>query len=92
MSKFCCSLLDDWFEEAGKKGFSMVPEKLEDNKYKIYLQCRNQDTQIKEGRLTVIEQGISYCPFCGTELSEAIKKSKEEVAYYAAKNNNLLLR
>lgn len=92
MSKFCCTLLDDLFDEAGKKGFSVIPEKLSDNMYKIFLQSRNQDTDLKEGKLTVIEQGISYCPFCGTQLSKVVEMNKEDIIFYADKNRHLLLR
>lgn len=92
MSEFCCDILDDMFEQAGRKGFSVVPEDVGENVFHIYLQARNQDVELKEGKLTVLEKGISYCPFCGTKLSKLLSGNKEKVAYYAARNISLLLR
>lgn len=92
MNNFCCEILAEMFDRAGKKGFSVVPEKVDKDTFHIYLQGRNQDVELKEGKLTILEKGITYCPFCGTELRKTINQNREEVAFYAAKNIDLLLR
>jgi hypothetical protein len=92
MSKFCCDILGDMFEDAGKKGFSVVPERQGKDTYHIFLQGRNQDTELKEGKLTVFERAISYCPFCGSKLSDVIDKHKVQIDLYADRNKSLLLR
>lgn len=46
---------------------------------------------VKEGKLTVGQQAIQYCPFCGTKLSKVIKRNKEGIEFYAKKNRDLLL-
>jgi hypothetical protein len=91
MIKFCCSLLSSWFDSAGSKGFSVIPMLYEDNTYTVFLQARNQDVEIREGKLTVGQQAIMYCPFCGTKLSKVVKRNKEGIEFYAKKNIDLLI-
>lgn len=91
MLNFCCTQLSTWFYEAGKKGFSAIPGKFEDGTYTIFLQGRNQDFEIKDGRLTVLQQAINYCPFCGTSLSKVVRRNEKGIAFYADKNIDHLL-
>lgn len=91
MLNFCCSQLSTWFSAAGKKGFSVVPKKYEDNSYTVFLQGRNQDAELKEGRVTILQQAISYCPFCGSELNIVMSQNIEKIEYYAAQNKDLVL-
>jgi hypothetical protein len=91
MIEFCCSPLSTWFYCAGSKGFSAIPKLYEDGTYTIFFQTRNQDIEVREGKLTVSQQAIHYCPFCGTKLSKVIKRNKEGIEFYAKKNVNLLI-
>jgi hypothetical protein len=91
MINFCCSQLSSWFYNAGSKGFSAIPKLSEDDSYTIFLQSRNQDVEVRDGMLSVGQQAISYCPFCGTKLSKVIKRNKEGIEFYAKKNIDLLI-
>lgn len=92
MKNFCCSISADLFDDAGRKGFALLPEKMDEGDYIIILQSRNLDIEAVEGKLTVIQRAIGYCPFCGSKFDEVIEQHIDEIESYANKNRKLLMR
>jgi len=87
----CCELFSEMINEAGKKGFAFIPKNIEPGQYIIFLQSRNQDTDDITDKLTVIQQAVRYCPFCGTELQQVIQKNKVLIEALFEKNKRFLL-
>ena len=90
---FCCVLLKESIDNAGHRGFAVIPVKnpFKGEEYAYFLQSRNADKDDAESRhLTVIDTGILYCPWCGTKLAEVTRMYKEEIAEIAAKNKGLI--
>ncbi|WP_341840874.1 hypothetical protein [Chitinophaga caseinilytica] len=91
MDKLCCGLFKEMLGNAGRSGFAALPNICDTGEIHIFLQGRNQDSNLKEGKLTIIQQGIAYCPFCGTKFSETIQANRELMEGLAEKNRNYIL-
>jgi len=89
---FCCTALKDRIENAGSKGFAIIPVKnpFKADEYAYFLQSRNVDESDDTSRHTIIDTGILYCPWCGTKLTEVTRMNKEAIAAIAEKNRNLI--
>ena len=89
-SRFCCDLFSDQVNEAGLKGFSIIPTNIYTGEYHFVLQSRNLEPDDKTGKLYIIQQVIHYCPWCGSKLSDIIDINKPEIIKIAEKNKHLV--
>jgi len=88
---FCCESLTLSLNDAGNKGFSIIPSSYLDT-YTCFLQARNKDYIDKDKPgFSVGQTNISYCPWCGCKLSEVVKKYEDEISELARENSYLLL-
>jgi hypothetical protein len=92
---FCCINLTTTIVEAGRKGFSVIPFKHENNLYSnelysFFLQYRDTEF-IDNNNCTMAQQAVKYCPWCGTELSILASQKEKDMAYYAARNSKMII-
>ena len=90
---FCCIPFGDHINDAGHKGFAIIPFKnpLEEDQYVYFIQSRSADIDDdEESRHITIDIGIGYCPWCGTKLTEVTRMNKEAIAEIASKNQRLI--
>lgn len=85
----CCDILTENVVEAGRKGFSIIPYKI-NNSYYFLLQFRSHE--YSEGKVTGIinERGISFCPWCGSDLKVIAKTHENELSNLAKSKVHLL--
>jgi hypothetical protein len=89
--KFCCDIFGPLVDEAGIKGFSIIPISYQ-NTFKFFLQSRNKDSGDKEiESVFVAEMAISYCPWCGSNLSDVILANKTKISEIANRNKYLIM-
>jgi hypothetical protein len=89
MFQFCCSFFEWHVYDAGRKGFSIIPQVC-NNQYQFIFQGRNQDENGKTETERIIEsQVIRFCPFCGCNLEELIKRNKEAIVELVEKYKDL---
>lgn len=90
--QFCCEIFSDFINEAGQKGFSIIPTDIYSlNKYHFVLQARNLDLNEKNGKLFIAQQTIHYCPWCGTKLSDIIDNNLSDIIKIADKNKSFIV-
>lgn len=89
---FCCDAFTSSLNDAGDKGFSIIPAYYLDT-YTFFLQARNKDyiDSDKPG-FFLGQTSISYCPWCGCKLSDIAARDMTKISGLAEKNNYLLLR
>jgi hypothetical protein len=89
---FCCDLLSENILEAGRKGFSIIPCKMEnEDSYYFILQCRSADYKDNDTTVFISQRTINHCPWCGSKLSDIIKFNKIELDAIAWKNEYLIV-
>jgi hypothetical protein len=86
--RFCCRGLLNLFEERGQRGLSLLIKR-DGSKY-FYILQSNATSAHDIGRLVAEkiklpfdmtlrwQRAISYCPFCGIDLREWLKKNPSE--------------
>jgi hypothetical protein len=90
--KFCCDTLSENINEAGCKGFSVIPQRIENqDSYYFILQFRSRDYNDNYKDVMISQMAIKYCPWCGKKLSEVFKSYKNEIIEIAKKNENLVV-
>ncbi|MDI3322369.1 hypothetical protein [Pinibacter soli] len=72
---FCCDFFEELINEAGGKGFSVVPKQINKDGFVFVLQARSLEKEDKQGKLFVVERVIKHCPFCGSLLEGCLKKT-----------------
>ncbi|MCF3109423.1 hypothetical protein LL912_11610 [Niabella sp. CC-SYL272] len=92
---FCCSILTENIVEAGRKGFSVIPFKHEDDLYtndlySFLLQFRSMDFAA-DNKCIMAQRAIAYCPWCGTELHQLTRINEAGLEYYAKRNQKLII-
>lgn len=93
--QFCCVNLNACIIEAGRKGFSVIPFKHENNLYSdtlysFFLQFRSIDF-VDNNNCTIAQQVIKYCPWCGTELNKLALTNEEAIDYYSTLNSKMII-
>ena len=82
-NKLCCPTLFTLMKEAGKKGYSVIPFQEENtDDYNFIFQFRSVDSKYypeNKANIVVAETVITYCPWCGTKLTEVAKVYKTEI-------------
>jgi hypothetical protein len=86
---FCCDIYRDMATDAGKNGFSVVVNNLGEG-YFFMLQCREKD--ITQGPSSTCEQGIQFCPWCGTKLQSIIDKHPKEIEELRQQHDKLIIK
>ena len=89
---FCCAILKDHMQAAGRKGLSIIPVKnlQKVDEYVFFLQSRSHDAQEEISKHTVIDQAISYCPWCGKKLSDMVELDRHFISDMAKQNQHLV--
>ncbi len=73
--KWCCSTFRDWFEEAGKRGLSIVVDETAGGDPLFFIQHRSVEIGDEGPKdyprpLTLVGQvGVLFCPWCGASLT-----------------------
>lgn len=80
-NQFCCDILTENILEAGRKGFSIIPCRIEtEDSYYFVLQFRSSDeTGHNNQHLFIGQRAIMYCPWCGTKLSDLVTSHKKRI-------------
>ena len=86
---FCCDILRDVITGAGQNGISVVVNNLGDGSF-FMLQYRQKD--ISQGASNVCEQGIQFCPWCGTKLQTIIDNHPKEVEELRKQHERLIVK
>jgi hypothetical protein len=94
-STFCCKVLEENIIEGGRKGFSVIPFKHENNTYSndlytFFLQYREIDF-VDNNDCTMAQRAISFCPWCGTELAQLVLDNEQVFEFYSKKNNEMII-
>jgi hypothetical protein len=92
-NEYCCSIFKEHIDEAGHKGFAIIPfeNPSKVDQYVYFLESRSADyDDDKEMRHITIDRAISYCPWCGTKLTEVTKMNKDAIREIAEKNKHLI--
>ena len=78
--------------DAGRKGFAIIPfnNPLEIDAYVYFFQSRSADFDDVVSRHVTIDMTITYCPWCGTKLTEVTRLHKKIIAEMAIKNQHLI--
>jgi hypothetical protein len=91
MDMFCCDFFKENVFEAGRKGFSIIPCKIENvDSYFFAMQCRSEDFQENYSTIFISQRTIKYCPWCGKNLAEIIKINKNEIVELAREYEHLV--
>lgn len=92
--EMCCNDSYELVKNSGKKGFSLIPKnsddllyfcfqsRIADHKEIEYLE-KNITTDVSIKMSLIIQRGIKFCPFCGTDLKKVIKKNRTALKAYA---------
>ena len=92
-NKYCCALFMEHLAEAGRRGFAIIPfeNPSQSGNYFYFLQSRTADyDEIKTTRHITIDRVISYCPWCGTILTDVTRRNREVIAEMARRNRHLI--
>lgn len=90
--KCCCSSFDFYISEIGKKGFSVLIDKMPTGQLYFIQQGRSHNYDDKTNNSHVIFQRvINYCPSCGYKLSDLIDDNKSQINELYQRNKYLLL-
>ncbi len=92
-NQFCCDFFTENIMEAGRKGFSIIPCKVDiENSYYFLLQFRSLDYKEESDSNVIISQrAIKYCPWCGTKLSDIVKSHKKGIEQIADRYKHLVV-
>ncbi len=89
--KYCCHFLEWRIEEVGKKGFSILVDKMPNGSYYFVQQGRSHDKDNLSGHHVTFQIAIHYCFGCGKKLSELIDDNKQEIAQLYELHKDLLM-
>jgi hypothetical protein len=82
--KWCCSVFQGWFEEAGKRGLGVFVSTRDDSEPVFILQYRALDlgapVPYTDSPLSSIsDMHIHFCPWCGADLKNAYRETLREL-------------
>ncbi len=86
----CCDVLTENVFEAGRKGFSIIPYRI-NNSYHFLLQFRSNDYSEVNVIGIVNERGIGFCPWCGSNLKHVADIHEDELRNLSKAKAHLLL-
>jgi len=91
--QYCCGNFKESVEMVGSKGLSIIPEHIEEFNLNFFvIQYRNYDIghEIEVKTLSIGNQAIHFCPWCGSNLSKLISDNLKEFIELAEKNKIFL--
>lgn len=87
----CCEVLDGYIDSIGNKGFAVAPLLEDKDEMRFILVGCTEDVVLSNDtglppeinpnitKYSTFQIGIRYCPFCGQDLNNVVKRNKEHL-------------